>query len=125
MYCKKCGTQLSDDAVYCSKCGLAQRSEKFEVTAKIYRSKNKMLEGVTEMKAEGWPPIFCQRMPLIGLGPLAIIAHQSYTVNFERGDATDPAAIKRHKNMRWVENSRTNKVDELDKWLEEWEEKRR
>jgi ribosomal protein L40E len=124
MYCIKCGTQLPDDAIYCSKCGFAQSSDKFEMKNKTYRNKNKMLEGVTEMKAEGWRPITCQRIPLVGIGLLQILAHQAYTVIFERGDATNPAAIKWHKNMRWVENSRSNKVDELDEWLKEWEEKR-
>jgi ribosomal protein L40E len=127
MYCKKCGTQLPDDAIYCSKCGLAQSSDELEYKNKMYRNKNKMLEDVTEMKAEGWRPFICRRIPLMGIGLLPILAHQAYTVIYERGTATTPDEKKKYKywHASWIINARSNKIDELDEWLEEWEEKNR
>jgi ribosomal protein L40E len=109
MYCIKCGTQLPDDAVYCSKCGFAQRSDKLEYKTIKYNNKNKALAGLTCMEADGWRLLFCQRPHfIVGLSPLVLLswlAAQQHIITFERGTPNTPYEEKQYKTMhQWADS---------------------
>lgn len=40
MYCKHCGSQISDDSVFCQKCGKKQASVKINIKTEVEREEN-------------------------------------------------------------------------------------
>lgn len=88
MYCKYCGSQISDDSVFCSKCGKSQSSAKTNIKTEVEREQSikNNFPNIKNLKIETTWNIYAILMTLISIAGLPLsfaLARDDMTGGFD------------------------------------------